>query len=54
MKKLAIVGASGLVGQTVLRVLKEERLHKKFELYMITSKNSAGKVLVFDNKHIIC
>lgn len=51
MKKLAIVGASGLVGQTVLRVLKEERLHKKFELYMITSKNSAGKVLVFDNKH---
>ena len=51
MKRLAIVGASGLVGQTVLRVLKEEGIHRKFELFMITSKKSAGQVLVFDDKH---
>ena len=51
MKKLAIVGASGLVGQTVLRVLKEENLLKKFDLFLITSTKSAGKVLAFDNKH---
>ena len=51
MKKLAIVGASGLVGQTVLKVLKEENLLKKFELYLITSTRSAGKVLIFDDRH---
>lgn len=51
MKRLAIVGATGLVGQMVLRVLKEEGLNKKFELFMITSKRSSGQVLEFDNMH---
>ena len=51
MKKLAIVGASGLVGQTVLKVLKEEDLIDCFELYMLSSNRSAGKVLVFNEKH---
>lgn len=51
MKKLAIVGATGLVGQTVLKVLKEENLLDEFELYLIVSSNSAGKVMVFNEKH---
>lgn len=51
MKKLAIVGVSGLVGQTVLKVLKEENLIDKFELYLLSSSRSAGKVLVFEERH---
>lgn len=51
MKKLAIVGATGLVGQTVLRVLKEENLIDKFEINLIVSNKSAGKVMVFNDKH---
>ena len=51
MKKLAIVGASGLVGQTVLKVLKEEGLFDKFEIFMLSSSKSAGKVLIFDDRH---
>ena len=51
MKKLAIVGASGLVGQTVLKVLKEEGLFDKFEMFMLSSSKSAGKVLIFDDRH---
>ena len=53
MKKLALVGASGLVGQTVLKVLKEEGLIEKFELFLISSNRSAGKILVFNDKHYI-
>ena len=51
MKKLAIVGASGLVGQMVLKVLKEENLLDEFEMYLIVSNRHAGQVLVFDDKH---
>lgn len=51
MKKLAIVGVSGLVGQTVLKVLKEEGLIDKFELYLFSSSRSAGKILVFEERH---
>lgn len=51
MKKLAIVGASGLVGQTVLKVLKEEKLTQNYEIFMLSSTRSAGKVLIFDDKH---
>lgn len=51
MKKLAIVGATGLVGQTVLKVLKEENLLDEFELFLIVSNKSAGKVMVFNDKH---
>lgn len=51
MKKLAIIGATGLVGQTTLCVLKEENLIDKFDVYLIVSNRSAGKVIVFDEKH---
>ena len=41
--KLAIIGVTGMVGATMLDVLKE----KKFpftELYLAASKNSQGKI----------
>ena len=48
MKKLAIVGVTGLVGQSVLNVLKEEGLADKFELYLFGSEKSAGKKFVYN------
>ncbi len=51
MKKLAIVGVTGLVGQTVLKVLSEEGMLDSFEVFMLTSNRSAGKVCVFGEKH---
>lgn len=52
MKKynLGIVGASGLVGEKILNILKEENLLKNFDLYLITSNKSEGKEIVFDDK----
>lgn len=51
MRKLAIVGATGLVGQMFLKVLKEENLLDVFEITLIVSNKSAGKVMVFGDKH---
>lgn len=48
--KLGIVGASGLVGQTVLKVLKEENLLKQLELYLITSEKNSGNEIEFNGK----
>lgn len=41
--KMAIVGATGLVGQTILKVLKEEDLFDKFQIHLYVSSRSAGK-----------
>lgn len=43
---IAIVGATGLVGTTVLTLL-EERAFPIKDLYLVASKQSAGNVLVF-------
>lgn len=51
MKKLAIVGATGLVGQTVLGVLEGKKLLDEFDIYLLVSNNSAGKVLIFEGRH---
>lgn len=51
MKRLAIVGATGLVGNATLNCLQEEGLLDKFELFLFVSDRSAGKVLVFDERH---
>lgn len=48
--KLGIVGASGLVGQNILKVLNEEHLLGGIELILITSDASAGDIIKFDNK----
>lgn len=47
--KLAVVGATGLVGQEVLKVL-EERNFQFDELYLVASAKSAGQTITFKNK----
>ena len=50
--KLAIVGATGLVGRTVLKVLEEKNL-PNFEYKLFCSKKSAGKKVPFFDKEYI-
>ncbi len=45
--KIAIVGATGLVGQTLLEVLYEEGFFEKYEIILYVSKKSAGKEFLF-------
>lgn len=46
--KLAIVGATGLVGRTILKVLEEKNL-SNLEYTLFSSKKSAGTILKFMN-----
>lgn len=48
-KKIAIVGASGLVGQTILKVLFEENMFD-YEIKLFVSKRSAGKEFIYQNR----
>ena len=51
--KIAIVGATGVVGRTFLKVLEEKKLPVK-EYVLFASKRSAGKKLSFMGKeHIV-
>ena len=50
--KLAIVGATGLVGRTALKVLEEKNL-PNFEYTLFSSSKSAGTKLKFLNKEYI-
>ncbi len=50
--KLAIVGATGLVGRTALRVLEEKKLDN-FEYKLFCSKKSAGTKITFLGKEYI-
>ena len=50
--KLAIVGATGLVGRTALKVLEEKNL-PNFEYKLFCSKKSAGTKLTFMGKEYI-
>lgn len=50
--KLAIVGATGLVGRTLLKILEEKNL-ENFEYKLFCSKNSAGTTLKFLEKDYI-
>lgn len=47
--KLAIVGATGLVGRTILKVLEEKKL-KNFEYKLFASRKSAGSTIKFLGK----
>ncbi|MCY7411187.1 MAG: aspartate-semialdehyde dehydrogenase [Chitinophagales bacterium] len=49
--KIAVVGATGLVGSTMLKVL-EERNFVVTELIAVASENSVGKEISFQNKKI--
>ena len=52
MKKyhLAIIGATGLVGETLLKVLIEENLLDNFEITMFGSEKSTGKIMIYAGK----
>lgn len=55
MKKinLAIVGATGMVGRTFIRVIEERKLQYD-QLYLFASKKSAGEVVLVNGKeHIV-
>ena len=54
MKKvnLAVVGATGLVGRTFLKVLKERNFPIN-NLYLMASKRSAGTTLEYDGKEYV-
>lgn len=52
--KVAIVGATGLVGRTILKVLEEKNL-QDVEYTLFASKKSAGnKIKFLDKNYIIC
>jgi len=48
MHKIAVVGATGIVGTTFLKVLEEEKI--KADYYLFASHRSAGKVVKFMDK----
>ena len=50
--KLAVVGATGLVGQEILKVL-EERSFPFDDLYLIASPKSVGQSITFKGKSYI-
>ena len=54
MKKinLAVVGVTGLVGSTFLKVLEERQLPIE-NFYAMASSRSAGKTIIFNNKNYI-
>ena len=47
--KVAVVGATGMVGEVMLKVLKE-RNFPVTELLLVASERSVGKKIIFDNK----
>ncbi len=52
MARVAIVGASGVVGRTVLDILGEKNI--KADFFLFASKNSDGKVLnIGDKKYVV-
>lgn len=48
-KRVAVVGATGMVGRTMLQVL-DERNYPIDELYLFASKKSAGQIVKFKGK----
>ena len=47
--KIAVVGATGLVGKTVLSLIKERKMEYS-ELILVASERSVGKTIDFNNK----
>ena len=52
MYKLAIVGATGLIGRTALKILEDKNL-PIYEYVLFSSKKSAGKIIHFKGKDYI-
>lgn len=53
MINLAIVGATGLVGSTFLKVLEEKNYIKIKNLFLFASQKSAGKTIIFRGKNYV-
>jgi len=51
MIDLAIVGATGIVGETILSLLEHSTLAIR-KIFPLSSKNSIGKAIIFKNKEI--
>ena len=47
--KIAVIGATGLVGKTILQLIKERGIEYS-ELILVASEKSVGKVVAFNNK----
>lgn len=53
--KIAVIGATGLVGRVILRVLEESKLFSNVTILAVASEHSAGKKLIFrGEEHEIC
>lgn len=48
--KIAIIGATGLVGRTMIKVLEESRFFRNIELVPVASHNSVGNSVDFSGK----
>ena len=48
-KRIAVVGATGMVGQTFLNLLQNE-FYPDAEIVLLASKKSAGKIIEFRKK----
>lgn len=51
--KLAIVGATGLVGQTILKVLEEKKLPIEKYAFFASSKSAGKKIRFLENEYIV-
>lgn len=51
--KLAIVGATGLVGQTILKVLEEKKLPIEYYAFFASSKSAGKKIKFLGNEYIV-
>lgn len=51
--KLAIVGATGLVGQTILKVLEEKKLPIEKYAFFASSKSAGKKIKFLGNEYIV-
>ena len=52
--KVAIVGATGLVGRTVLKVLEEKNLSYLNYTLFCSNKSAGTKIKFFDTTYIVC
>jgi len=50
--KIAVIGATGLVGRVILRVLEESKLFSNVTILAVASERSAGKKLTFRGEEL--
>lgn len=50
---IAVVGATGAVGQKIIELLEKERKFNIGEVTLLSSKRSAGKAIQFKGREIV-